>query len=78
MLEVQSIKPEWLSVTDAAVYSGLSDWTVRDQIRRGVWLAKKHGKRVLVNRPSIDAAIAALPPAAYAPLKRDLKAKEAV
>jgi excisionase family DNA binding protein len=65
-----SINPAYISIADAAIYTGESEWTVRDHIRQGHYRAKKSGRRVLVETASIDERLASLPDATYAPLHR--------
>jgi hypothetical protein len=65
-----SINPAYRAITDVAVHTAESEWTVRDHIRQGHYRAKKSGRRVLVEMASVDEYIANLPDATYAPLRR--------
>ena len=40
--------PITVSVADAAKFSGLSQWSIRDLIYKGILDARRHGRRVLV------------------------------
>jgi len=53
-----------LSVADAARLTGLSEWTIRDLVYRGVVDARRHGRRVLVLAASLREYIAELDPIA--------------
>ena len=55
------IDPLSVSVAQAALLTGESQWTVRDKIWRGVYQAKKSGRRTLVVFASVKAANEALP-----------------
>jgi hypothetical protein len=52
-----------------AAYTGDSEWSVRDKIRQHRYRAKKSGRTVIIDLDSVDADIASLPEAHYAPLK---------
>lgn len=58
------------SIAEVAQNTGESDWTVKDKLRRGVYLAKKSGRRTLVDWASVTAHWRDLPDAKFAPPRR--------
>jgi hypothetical protein len=60
-------EPGFLSIEATAAYMAESIWTTKDKLRRGVYRAKKSGRRTLVEFESVKAAAAALPDAKFAP-----------
>ena len=42
------LEPEFISIDDAARYTGESRWTVKDLLARGIYRGKKAGRRTLV------------------------------
>jgi hypothetical protein len=63
----------WDSLTDSigevARRTGESQWTVKDKLRRGVYLGKKSGRRTLVIVDSVKKHINELPDAVFAPVR---------
>jgi hypothetical protein len=61
----------WSSITDSIAevsrHTGESQWTVKDKLRRGVYLGKKSGRRTLVVVESVKKHINELPDAVFAP-----------
>ena len=55
------------SIKNTAAVIGVSEWTVKDLLRRGVLKARKAGRRTLVIVASREAYIASLPPATFLP-----------
>lgn len=51
------IQPRLLSLEEAAIYLGVSKWTLRDLIFRGDLPHLKIKRRVLVDRADLDAYI---------------------
>jgi hypothetical protein len=47
-----------------------SVWTTKDKLRRGIYRAKKSGRRTLIEFASVKAAAEALPTATFAPPRR--------
>ena len=60
-------EPLLISIKDAAKLVGLSEWSVEDLLRRGIYRAKKAGRRTLIEFASVKAHTAALPSAKFAP-----------
>jgi hypothetical protein len=60
------IEPAYLSIAEAAIYTAESPWTVKDKLRRGIYKAKKSGRRTLVDVASVKAHLADLPDAKFA------------
>jgi excisionase family DNA binding protein len=60
------IEPAFLSIAEAATYTAESQWTVKDKLRRGIYRAKKSGRRTLVDMASVKAHLADLPDAKFA------------
>jgi len=55
------------SIAEVASSTGESDWTVKDKLRRGIYQAKKSGRRTLVDWASVTAHWQDLPAAKFAP-----------
>jgi hypothetical protein len=53
--------PHAMSVADAAGFSGLSTWVIRDLLSQGKVESRKYGRRVLVLRASLVDYIDNLP-----------------
>lgn len=53
-----------VSVARAAEITGLSEWTIRDLVYRGMIQARRHGRRVLVDRQSLEEYVDCLEPVA--------------
>lgn len=49
------------TVPEAAAYLGLSEWTLRDEIRNSRLVAKKRGATVLLDRLELDRYFDSLP-----------------
>jgi hypothetical protein len=64
-----TLKPRWGRISQVAAYTCDSEWSVRDKIRQRRYRAKKSGRTVIIDLDSVDADIASLPEAHYAPLK---------
>ncbi|CAK7258651.1 MULTISPECIES: hypothetical protein [unclassified Shinella] len=60
------LEPQFLSIADTAVYTAESEWTVKDKLRRGVYQAKKSGRRTLIIFTSVKDHLASLPDAKFA------------
>jgi hypothetical protein len=60
-------EPEFLSISDAATYTAESEWTVKDKLRRGIYRAKKSGRRTLIIFSTVKDHLASLPDAKFAP-----------
>ena len=65
-----SIEPALISIADTVSYTGESTWKVKDLLREGVYLAKKSGRRTLIDFQSVKARVANLPNAKFAPPRR--------
>lgn len=50
-----ALAPRLLSQQEAAIYLGISYWTLRDLTFRGVFPHVKIGRRILVDRLDLDA-----------------------
>jgi hypothetical protein len=61
----QALKPLGVSIKQASEITGESEWTVKQKLRRGVYQAKKAGRRTIVDYQSIEAAWNALPDATF-------------
>jgi excisionase family DNA binding protein len=64
------IEPAFMSIDEAARYTGESTWTVKNLLRIGVYRAKKAGRRTLIEFGSIKERTAKLPEAKFAPPRR--------
>jgi hypothetical protein len=58
-------EPLYASIKEIAARTGESEWTVKDKLRRGVYRAKKSGRRTLVLWDSVKEHLAALPDAKF-------------
>ena len=56
------LQPITISVTKAAELTGLSEWTIRDLIYKGVIDTRRHGRRVLVLYSSLKSYVESLEP----------------
>jgi hypothetical protein len=65
------IEPFLVTIKTAAHYTGESEWTVRQRIRKDIYRARKSGKRTLVEFPSVKEYVYGLPAAKLALLKRE-------
>jgi len=66
------IEPAFITIDEAAAYTGESRWRVNELLRAGTYLAKKSGRRTLVNFASVKERAANLPDARFAqPRKRN-------
>jgi hypothetical protein len=72
---VAEIDPLFVSIDEAAFLTAESVWTVKDLLRRGVYLAKKSGRRTLVVYASVKARANSLPDATYAKPRRSSPTK---
>jgi hypothetical protein len=70
-----SIEPLFVSVTDAAHYLGLSEFQVKQELRKGSLSARKAGRRTLIEMASLKTFGATLPIASFAPPSRGLTEK---
>jgi hypothetical protein len=59
-----AVTPEFVSTKFASQTSGLSQWSIRDLVRRGLIDAKRFGRRVLPRYASLRAYLESLPDAA--------------
>jgi hypothetical protein len=59
----------FLSIRDAAVTLALSQWAIKDLLRRDVLKGRKHGRRTLVTVSSIRAYADGLPSAKFLPVR---------
>lgn len=64
MLEI--LEPGYISIDDAAYYTGESRWTVKDLLARGIYRGKRAGRRTLVEFASVKERLANLPDAKFA------------
>lgn len=65
--ESVAIEPVYVSIADAAKYTAESPWKVKDRLRRGIYTARKSGRRTLVEFSSVKAFAKTLPTATFAP-----------
>jgi hypothetical protein len=61
------LEPVYVSIDDAAKFTGESPWTVKMELRAGILRARKAGRRTLVEVASLKERAAKMPPAAFAP-----------
>jgi hypothetical protein len=61
------LEPSFISIEETARHTSESIWKVKDRLRAGEYLAKKSGRRTLVNFASVKGRLANLPDAKYAP-----------
>jgi hypothetical protein len=59
--------PFGVSIADAAKATSESKWMVEDKLRRGIYRARKSGRRTIVEFASIREHWASLPPAKFLP-----------
>jgi hypothetical protein len=65
------IEPAYIRIAAAAVFTSESEWTVKDKLRRGIYRAKKSGRRTLIEMASVKSHLGDLPDAKFAkPAKR--------
>jgi hypothetical protein len=60
-----TLRPRLVSVTTTSAYTGESEWKVRDKLRRGIYRAKKSGRRTLIELASVDEDLDRLPDAKF-------------
>lgn len=72
-LKINTLEPLTISIHDVARITGESPWSVKDKLRRGIYLAKKSGRRTLVIYESVKAHNASLPLASFTPPTRRWK-----
>jgi hypothetical protein len=67
----QPLEPLGISVADVSAMTGESVWTVKMKLRRGIYKAKKSGRRTIVDYQSVKHAWETLPAAQFlAPRQR--------
>jgi len=66
----KSEQPIFVSVGDAARLLGISEWTVKQELRRGRLRARKAGRRTVVEYASVLALAESLPKAKFAPPRK--------
>jgi hypothetical protein len=64
------LEPVFVSIADAASYSGESEWRIKMLLREGILRARKSGRRTLVEFVSLKERNAALPVAIFTPPRR--------
>jgi hypothetical protein len=69
--------PAFISMNDAARYTGESLWTVKERLRSGIYKAKKAGRRTLVVFASVKEYADKLPDAEFGPAMRGRRGKKA-
>jgi hypothetical protein len=62
--------PLFVSIKEVAEMTGESTWTVKDLLRRGIYKARKAGRRTLVEFESVKQRADSLPIAQFAPPSR--------
>lgn len=60
---MSAIEKRGFTREEAAEYTGLSFWKIRDAVRDGLLPAKKHGTTTIVLREDLDAYMDSLEPA---------------
>jgi hypothetical protein len=55
------MKPQYLKIPDAVIYSGVSRSSLYVAMARGVVIARKSGKSTLIDRESLDKYLEGLP-----------------
>jgi hypothetical protein len=63
-------EPLFLSIFDAARLLGIGEWEVKQRLRRGELLARKAGRRTLIEMASVRALAESLPAATFKPPRR--------
>ena len=61
--------PLFISIKDSARERAVSDWTIKDELRRGLLRARKDGRRTLIEYASHIERAESLPKAEFAPSK---------
>jgi hypothetical protein len=64
------LEPKYINIKDTAEYSSESQWVVKDKLRRGIYKARKSGRRTLIEFASVKSHLADLPAAKFAPPPR--------
>jgi hypothetical protein len=59
--------PRFMSIADAAIWFGESQWTIKQALRHGELDGRKSGKRTLIVFTSMQARAERLPVAKFAP-----------
>jgi len=70
--------PLVLSIADTAKVTSESEWTVKDKLRKGVYRARKSGRRTLIEFSSIREHWESLPRAKFAPTPSPSKRRQQV
>jgi hypothetical protein len=73
----QTIEPLGISIQATVEITGESLSQVKEKLRRGIYLARKSGRRTIVDFQSVKAHWQALPAAKYRPSKRQAGGKPA-
>jgi hypothetical protein len=60
------VEPAYVSIDTAANYTSESPWVVKDLLRRGIYKAKKAGRRTIVEFSGVKERAANLPDAKFA------------
>ncbi len=63
------IEPVFVSIADAAIYTGESEWRFKERLRSGIYNAKKSGRRTLVIFETIKNYVDSLHDATLGPRK---------
>jgi len=64
------MEPAFISIAAVADYMAESQWTVKNKLRLGIYVAKKSGRRTLVVFESVKQHAASLPDASFAAPRR--------
>jgi len=72
-----AVEPAFLGILDTARFLGVSEWTVKQMLRRGFIKAKKAGRRTVVIHATTKAYAESLPNAKFAPSTRGVKSQAA-
>lgn len=67
----EAIEPKFVTINDAARYTGESAWTIKNELRKGRLKAKKAGRRTLVEFATVKARAENLPDATFTPCQQE-------
>ena len=63
-------QPFYVTISDAAYRLGVSEWSVKQLLRRGILRARKNGRRTSIEFDSLLKCAESLPPAKFAAPRR--------
>lgn len=66
-IEPIDLQAPWGSIDVASKIDGTSPWSVKEKLRKGIYVAKKSGRRTIVNLEIVRDHVKSLPNATFRP-----------